>query len=199
MPGALQIFEATPTMVGNKVSWELCYLDVPNEPKSEQQCGKTKGTYPDVELAKDQGQYPFQFTIVNDNTGKGIKFAEGALVIKKGEPFGPGKEKQIGEIAASNSNKKLTFVDLNSLPNTDYPDPVVITYGLHFTDKDENPVTSIDPDITNGGNPGIIDPPSVGPGGGRGISYADYAPAFAVGLIAGIVLMLLFQRFRRTG
>jgi hypothetical protein len=194
MPGALQIFEATPKLVGNKVSWELCHLDFPNQPKPDQDCGTSKVNYPDVSLAKGQGAYPFQFTIVNDQTGKGIKFAEGPLVIKKGEPFGPGKDKQIGDVFGDGT-KVLKFTDLNSLPNTNHPAPVTITYGLHFTDQNENPVTSIDPDITNGGT-NIVEP---GDGGfWQGGGYSEHLLPASLGLIAGVVLTLLFQAIRRN-
>ena len=50
-----------------------------------------------------------------------------------------------------NSTKVLTFDDQNTLPSPAQPSPVVLKYQLNFTDGQGNPVTSIDPDITNGG------------------------------------------------
>jgi hypothetical protein len=151
-------FTARPFMQGNKVKWELCHTNPPNS--TTPVCGTSNGAYPKVTLDVNTSPYNFRYEIVNDQTGKGIKFADGGLVIKKGEPFGPGKEKQIGDVQGG-GNKVLTFVDLNSLPSKADPAPVTITYGLHFTDQNGVPVTSIDPDITNGGTNNLASEASV--------------------------------------
>lgn len=185
-------FEVTPTLKNGKVEWEMCRID--NGQKLD--CGKSNGNYPNVTLDTGKGAYTFKVTITGDQTGKGIKFAANdALVIKKGEPSGPGTEKQIGT-PSGGGNKVLTFVDKNSMPNKDHPDPVVISYGLNFTDQNNNAVTSIDPDIKNGGTT-IIEPPPGGGGGRIGESFADYLVPVAFGLVAGILLTLLFQYLRR--
>ena len=144
---ALQKFEATPTLVNGHVAWRLCYTN-PLTP----QCGSTKATYPDISLPPNQPNQPFQFKIVNDNTGLNIQFANtNPLWIQQGsQPTGPGVNGQIVNIAG-NSTKVLTFDDQNTLPSPTQPSPVVLKYQLNFTDGQGNPVTSIDPDITNGG------------------------------------------------
>ncbi len=178
---ATKNFEATPTLVGQNVKWKLCHTD-----PQPAVCGNNNGNYPDVTLTKGSGATVFQFKIVGDNTGLGITFAKtDPVVIKKGEPVGPGTEKQI-EPPNGNGSTTLTFVDKNSMPNKDHPDPVVITYGLNFIDKNNNPVTSIDPDITNGGTQ-IIEPPP-GAGGGRGYSQSEYITAAAIALLVGILV-----------
>lgn len=116
-----QTFEATPTLVGNNVKWKLCYT-TPNP----DECGTSNGTYPDVILGAGTGATNFKYTIVGDQTGLGIKFAAtDPLSIKKGEPNGPGTEKQIGPPGGGGS-KVLTFVDKNNMPNPQFPDPVVL-------------------------------------------------------------------------
>ena len=193
MPGAMQTLEATPTLSGNKVKWKLCHTN-----PQPAVCGDSNGTYPTITLTKGQGEYPFQVTIVNDQTGKGIKFADGALVIKKGEPYGPGKEKQIGDVNGGGS-KTLKFKDLNSLPNNAHPGQVVISYGLHFTDQNGDPVTSIDPDITNGGTNIVVPPGAVAGGGGGEInkSYTqqEYFTAAAIALIVGFAIGYVVYKF----
>jgi hypothetical protein len=185
-----QTFVATPTLVGNNVKWKLCHTN-----PTPDVCGTSNGNYPDVTLGRGTGAHTFQVTISGDQTGKGIKFANDALVIKKGEPSGPGTSKQI-EPPNGGGSKVLTFVDNNSMPNKDHPSPVVISYGLNFTDQNGVAVTSIDPDITNGGT-NIIEPPP-GAGGGRSEwDYANYLPAFGLGLVAGILLMLVVRYLRR--
>jgi hypothetical protein len=57
---------------------------------------------------------------------------------------------------------------------------VTISYGLNFTDKDGNAVTSIDPDITNGGT--------------NKASFADYLLPVAVAFAAGILFTLLLRK-----
>lgn len=182
-------FEVTPTLKNGKVDWEMCRV----EGGQKKDCGKSNGTYPNVVLDAGKGAYNFKVSITGDQTGLGIKFANDGLAIKKGEPVGPGVQKQIGA-PNGNGTKVLTFVDNNSMPNKDHPNPVVITYGLNFTDQNGNAVTAIDPDITNGGTNFI----EAGGGGGHFAgSYADYLmPAF-IGLVAGIILTLLVQRFMR--
>lgn len=176
-----QTFEATPTLVGTNVQWELCHTN-PDPDK----CGTNNGNYPDVMLLKGSGAHTFQFTIVGDQTAMGIKFATtDPLVIKTGEPVGPGTEKQIGP-PNGNGTKVLTFVDKNSMPNQNFPAPVVLDYQLNFIDKNGKAVTEIDPEITNGGTT-IIEPPP-GSGGSGGYSQSEYITAAAIALLVGILI-----------
>ena len=145
-----QKFEATPTLENGQVTWQLCYTNPPQPPVP--QCGSTKADYPDITLVPNSGAQPFQFKIVNDNTGLNITFAKAnpIWVGASGPPTGPGVNSQVHQVAGG-GKKTLTFVDKNSLPSSTQPAPVTLTYQLNFVDKQGNPVTSIDPDIRNGG------------------------------------------------
>jgi hypothetical protein len=169
-------FEATATLRNGKVDWNLCYVDPPNP----QQCGNTKGTYPDVALPANSGNHQFTYKII-DQTGLGIKFANDPLWVKKGsQPTGPSTDSQIGTPTGWGT-PVLNFVDKNTLPSATDPNPVVLKYQLNFTDQNNNPVTSIDPDITNGGT--------------NAYSFAAYLLPVAIGLAAGILLTVLYRRF----
>lgn len=156
-------YEAIATLKNGKVEWELCL----REPADQAACGKTKADYPDISLQANQGQYDFEFNIT-DQTNLGIKFAGDPLWIKKGkQPDGPSSDEQIEKLNGQGS-PKLTFVDKNTKPNKDEPNPYDLKYQLNFTDKDGKEVTSIDPEITNGGSntyyspggPGFVNPGS---------------------------------------
>ena len=142
-----QNFEATPTLdKSGNVSWTLCHTN-PNPPV----CGDSKATYPDIELVKDSGKNTIKFKITNDQTNLGLKFANDPLWIKKGsQPTGPVVDGQI-ESLQGHGTPELTFVDKNSKPNKANPAEYVLKYRLNFVDKDNKKVTSIDPDIKNGG------------------------------------------------
>src|SRR5918995_2112004 len=143
-----QDFEATPTLgSGGKVVWKLCHIT-----PDPDVCGSSKATYPDITLGRGTGKHTIEFVITNDNTGKGIKFANtDPLWIKKGsQPTGPSGDPQI-EPPTGNGTTKLTFVDKNDKPDKADPAPYVLKYQLNFVDKDNKTVTSIDPDIKNGG------------------------------------------------
>ena len=142
-----QNFEARPTLdKSGKVSWTLCHMN-PNPPT----CGDSKATYPDITLPKGSGKHTITFKIANDQTGLGIKFAGDPLWIKKGsQPTGPGIDSQI-ETPMGMGTSELTFVDKNSKPDKADPGAYVLKYQLNFVDKDNKKVTSIDPDIRNGG------------------------------------------------
>ena len=142
-----QNFEAKPTLdKSGNVSWTLCHMN-PNPDK----CGVSKATYPDITLGRGTGKHTIEFKITNDQTGLGIKFADDPLWIKKGgQPTGPGVDPQI-EPPTGKGTSVLTFVDKNSKPDQADPGPYVLKYQLNFVDKDNKKVTSIDPDIKNGG------------------------------------------------
>jgi hypothetical protein len=114
-------------------------------------CGTSKATYPDITLPKGSGKHTIIFKITDDQTGLGIKFAGDPLWIKKGsQPTGPGIDPQI-ETPMGMGTSELTFVDKNSKPDKAEPGAYVLKYQLNFVDKDNKKVTSIDPDIRNGG------------------------------------------------
>jgi hypothetical protein len=141
-----QSFEATPTLKNGKVTWKLCHKN-----PDPDDCGVSKATYPDITLVRGSGKHTIEFTITNDQTGLGIKFANEPVWIKKGaQPTGPGVDSQI-EPPTGNGTTVLTFVDKNSKPDQQDPAPYVLKYQLNFVDKDNKKVTSIDPDIKNGG------------------------------------------------
>ncbi len=141
-----QNFEATPTLKGGKVSWKLCHTN-PNPDV----CGDSKATYPDIILGRGTGKHTIEFKITNDQTDLGIKFANDPVWIKKGaQPTGPGVDPQI-ETPMGKGTPVLTFVDKNSKPDKAEPGDYVLKYQLNFVDKDNKKVTSIDPDIKNGG------------------------------------------------
>ena len=143
-------FEARPTLDKNgNVNWTLCYMNPPDPPKP--QCGTTKADYPNIELVKDSGHNTITFKITNDQTNLGIKFANDPLWIKKGsQPTGPVGDPQI-ESLKGHGTPELSFVDKNSKPNKADPSPYVLKYRLNFVTAENKKVTSIDPDIRNGG------------------------------------------------
>ena len=166
MPNKKATFEAIATLDNNSnVQWELCL----REPVDQAACGKTKADYPDIWLEANKGKYDFTFTIT-DQTNLGIKFAGDPLWIKKGsKPTGSGIDGQIeANTLKGQGTQTLEFVDKNSKPDKQEPNPYVMKYQLNFTDTGGNEVTSIDPDLTNGGTnqfyepggPGMFDPAS---------------------------------------
>ena len=148
-------FEATPTVQQQgAVKWELCYI---RSAVHYPECGD--GTparpYPNVSVPMGAGEQPFQFTIKGDT---GIVFAPdppqsgpvppnapGPIWInKKGQPNKPGTHHEITDIAVGGGKKVLTFRDIND-------EAITLKYQLNFVDAQGNPVTPLDPDITNGG------------------------------------------------
>lgn len=175
-------FEATPTLVAGKVSWKLCYLPQ-GKPKD---CGNAKSPFPDVVLGYNQGAYWFKYKIVGDQTGLGIKFSSDPIWIANGtQPTGPGIDSQIDNVSVTPQGE-LKFRDKNDKPDEYDGDPVILKYQLNFVDKDENAVTSLDPDITNGGT-------------GNTLDFADYLLPVGAGLLAGMALMFLYRRFFGEG
>lgn len=177
-------FEATPTLTNNTVSWKLCLTNPPKPsptaPTPPPVCGDGSATspYPDVVLDPNILNYVLKFRIVNEPPGTDFRFANPALVIKSGNPTGT--DSQIDPPGAA--QKVLTIVDKNTLPSLAKPAPVKISYGLNFTNNGQ-PVTSIDPDITNGGT--------------NRFTWADYLLPVAVAFAAGIVFMLLLRKITK--
>jgi len=168
-----QSFTATPTLQDGEVAWTLCYSPPP-PPNQPQQCGNgtANSPYPYVTLQKDSGSNPFQFTIANDQTGLGIQFASANPLCVAGgtKPTCPSSNPQI-QPPGGGGTKVLTFVYLNT-------DKSLLKYVLNFTDKNGNAVTSIDPDIQNGGK-----------------SVAVGVPHSTALLVAVVVLVVLVAAF----
>jgi hypothetical protein len=149
-------FVATPTINGTEVEWQLCYINTG-------QCGDGKTTpYPDVTLKKNGGAAHFTFTIEGDT---GILFAPNPpssdpnppadkpgpiWVHQKGEGNGPGVHAQVRDVQGAGTNE-LKFKDKNDRPNFFHPKAITLKYQLNFVDAQGKPVTSLDPDIKNGG------------------------------------------------
>lgn len=140
-----QQLEARPSLgSNNEVTWTLCKkvqggADV---------CGSTPDTYPSIDLGKGAGATPIQVRIAQDNTGLGIRFSNDPLWIQKDtKPTCSVIDSQIEQV--NGAGTQLTFVDKNS-------EEILLKYQLNFVDQAGQAVTSIDPDIKNGGGQ-IID------------------------------------------
>lgn len=144
-------YTATPTLTNGTVAWQLCVT----KPTDQAGCGNgtTQNPYPNVTVGKDTGAASFQVSIANDQTGLGIQFASSnpLWVAQGSKPNGPSTDSQIPVAPGGGGSQKLTFVDINTRPDKNNPQPVVLNYVLNFTDQHGNTVTAIDPDITNGG------------------------------------------------
>jgi hypothetical protein len=168
--------EARATMNGGVVNWKLCHID----PPKPDNCGNAKSPFPDITLGANQGAYIFSYKIVQP-TGLGLKFSNEPIWIQQGsQPTGPGVDPQI-TILPSSTPTELKFRDANDKPNNADPDPVILKYQLNFVDQNNNAVTSIDPDITNGGT------------NTKSWDFADYLLPAGVSLLAGILLTILFR------
>jgi hypothetical protein len=169
-------FKATATVNGGVVSWKLCHIDPPNP-----NCGNAKSPFPDIVLGANKGAYHFKFDI-EQPPGLGLKFSNDPIWIKEGsQPTGPIVEGITPPIVQPSTT--LKFTDLNDRPNNSEPDPVILKYQLNFTDQNNKAVTSIDPDITNGGTTT------------RSWDFADYMLPVGASLLAGIVLTILYRKF----
>jgi hypothetical protein len=154
------------------------------------QCGNgtAQNPYPNVTLptneGANQGIVPFQFTITNDQTGLQLQFANtNPLCVQQGsKPPCPSTDPQIPNPPGGAGSKVLTFVDLNTRPDAHHPQAVVLKYQLNFTDSQGNAVTSIDPDITNGG---------------KSLSYSFInTTALVIGVAVLVVLIVAFVLVR---
>ena len=187
----LQTLEATPTLgPGNKVNWKLCHTN-PSPPK----CGTSKADYPVVSLGYNSGAANFQVKIVDDTTGKNIKFADDPIWVKaNAKPTVSGLDGQIPPTSVNGNGdggKVLTFVDKN-----DNPSQLLLKYQLNFK-GDDGPVAPIDPDIRNGGT-GIVTPPPSGETG-----YVDpsaiYFGAAAISALTAAVVAYVVARYMMRG
>lgn len=171
-------FEARATLNSGVVGWKLCHID----PPKPENCGNAKSAFPDITLGANQGNYHFTYKIVQP-PGLGLKFSNDPIWIKQGsQPTGPGVDAQITQLTGQGTTT-LKFNNLNDKPNNANPDPVILKYQLNFVGPTGNAVTSIDPDITNGGTNTKFG------------SFADYLLPVGAALLAGIVLTILFRSF----
>ena len=137
-----------------------------------------------------KGTGPTQFTVSIAGNPANIKFkANNALTVWTGSKSAPqsGIDTQIlGPVQTKDGD--LVFYDLNQ------GDPVTLYYALHF----EGTTPSVDPIVDNGGGVGgVINPPGGGGGLWAGGESSNYMMAAGIGILAGILLTLLVQRFMR--
>lgn len=155
------------------LSWAMCH---------KQTCGgPANGTaYPTIYIDNGAKNPLMIFTIEGENN---IVFRRGADPTDASEAFyvepGKGKNPKKGQ----NSDGQLENITLLNgkalVLNDKNTKDIFLSYKLHFQQGGQA-VTSIDPDIKNGG------------GGGSGFTMTAYA---LIGAVAGAVLCALFVRF----
>ncbi len=141
-----QAIKVTPTEgKGGKIDWELCH----KAPGKAEVCGDAVNGYPVIDLGPNAGGNSGhqRFTVTIDDVQKlGITFSSDPLWIQANTK--PTKHTidpiQIYDVEQT-SPTVLKFKDKNK------DDPVTLVYQLNFVGADQKPVTSIDPDIRNGG------------------------------------------------
>lgn len=159
------------------VQWTMCH-NIPNN----QKCGgPAMGTaYPQIDIPHGAQNPLVIFTIEGENNiifrkAPNPTDASEAFYVEPGKGKNPGKghksDNQFDNITVLNG-KSLIFNDKNTRD-------IFLSYKLHFQQGGQA-VTSIDPDIKNGG------------GGGHGFTWTSYA---LVGAVAGALLCVLFVRF----
>lgn len=167
------LIEVTPAQVpGQAITWTLCY-------KNAATCGGP-GSYPAVDLGANTGPQIIIFNI-NDPANLGIKFdpTHPIWIQANNKPTGPvvGPPSQVVDVTPAN-NTTLVFMDKNKGP------AMTLKYQLNFVGADNQKVTSIDPDIRNGG------------GTGKTFFGAAQATALLIGAAVGIAVAALW--FRRA-
>jgi hypothetical protein len=128
---------------GNKIDWTMCHT----APGKTELCSP-KNVYPPITVGKNTGTNAGTqvFTVtINDANKLGISFSGDPLWI---QPNSKPKTHvidttQIFDVTPTPA--KLIFKDRND------GGPVTLVYQLNFVGADQKPVTSIDPDIKNGG------------------------------------------------
>ena len=138
------LITVTPTRDSNgDISWQLCYNGT---------CGGPPDFVP-VDLGKTEVPQTIVVSI-NDPSNTGVSFpakvSDALWIQANSKPTGPviGPPSQI--VGANSASKTLVFTDKNKNP------PMTLKYQLNFVGPDNQKVTSIDPDIRNGGTT-IID------------------------------------------
>lgn len=130
----------TPTRDSNgDISWELCYNSACAGPPN----------YVAVDLGQTDEPQTFVVSI-NDPSNTGISFpakvSDALWIQANSKPTGPGIGPASQIVGAKSATKTLVFVDKNKNP------PMTLKYQLNFVGPDNQKVTSIDPDIRNGGH-----------------------------------------------
>lgn len=168
-----EIITLTPSVgEDGALSWTMCH---------NQKCGgPANGTaYPQIDIPNGAKNPLLIFTIEGENSivfrrGTDPNDASEAFYVEPGKGKNPKKghksDGQFDNITLLNG-KALVFNDKNTKD-------IFLSYKLHFQQGGQA-VTSIDPDIKNGG------------GGGSGITGTNYA---LVGAVAGALVCLLFVR-----
>lgn len=170
---ASEKLQATPTKdAGGNISWKLCDAKVPTD------CG-TLGSNPVTALPHSffPKTYNFEITVTNDQTGLGIVFApdppsppgkdDGPLWIQANtKPSEFATDSHISSQSGGGTTS-LKFQDKNKGSAVD------LQYRLNFVDSAGKKVTSIDPEIKNGG------------------STISFASSATVAIIGGVVLLAL--------
>jgi hypothetical protein len=178
---------ATPSMQNGQVAWSLC------NPKGI--CGGN-GTYPSVDFDAGAPASLVQISI-NDPNHLGITFAPGQSAMSvqpgytcpQGTVWNTGVPPQLTEFYRSPDGSYIQFNNANSTVGA-------FTYKLSFVNGFNQPVTSIDPIIRNGGT-------TRPPGGGgltRNAILTDVGIALVVSLIVSlIVAWFVASRVARSG
>jgi hypothetical protein len=129
----------TPTKdSGGNITWKLCYNGT---------CGGPPDYVP-IDLGKTDVPQTLVVSI-DDPSNLGISFpakvGDALWIQANSKPTGPGIGPVSQIVGATSSSKTLVFTDKNKNP------PMTLKYQLNFVGPDNQKVTSIDPDIRNGG------------------------------------------------
>lgn len=138
-----QIITVTPSKGnGTKIDWTMCHT----APGKTEVCSP-KNVYPPITVGHNSGSNAGAqvFTVtINDVNKLGINFSSDPLWIQaNSKPKSHVIDAQIFDVTPNPT--KLVFKDKND------GGPVTLVYQLNFVGADQKPVTSIDPDIKNGG------------------------------------------------
>ncbi len=165
------LIEVTPARNSNGgIDWTLCN-------KTNNTCGGS-GNYPAVDLGQNTGSQVIVVSI-SDPSNLGIAFpskAADALWIQANtKPTGPviGPPNQI--VGVTTGSNTLVFTDKNK------GSPITLKYQLNFVGPDNQKVTSIDPDIRNGG-------------GTVSLFGVDVAVAFLIGATVALAIAAMWFR-----
>jgi hypothetical protein len=166
------LIEVTPTMTSGGIEWMLCNKD-------NNACGGPPN-YPSMDLAPNSGTQVIIVSI-NDPSNLGINFAkkaEDAIWIQPNtKPTAP-VIAPVDQVSVTATSKTLIITDKNL-------DPMTLKYRLNFVGPPpgNGKVTSIDPDIKNGGGKVVV------------YGVAELLGAFVIG--AALVLAIAVLRVRR--
>ena len=151
--------------------WTMCHNN---------KCGGTaEGTvYPQIDIPKGAKNPLMVFSIEGEH---GIIFRKAASPYDASEAFyvepGKGKNPKKG-VSSDGQLENVTLVNGKTLvANNKNSKPIWLSYKLHFQ-QNNKPVTSIDPDIKNGG------------GGGSGIDASNFLVGASSAVVIGLAVMV---------